>query len=150
MQNPPFRGPREKVAGLFHLGRMFDKIRLHLAGQLPEEYHRNLGLSVGLDGHLCGFLGVEFEALRKRIAQGGSDEELAEWCFNEGLRPNRMQIRVWNEFARKFGWNDRAAAFISAIKAEDGVVDRFDIQTAFESIDFREGRAHPPSGSAAD
>jgi hypothetical protein len=127
---------------------MFDKIRLHVAGQLPEEYHRNLGLSVGLDGHLCGFLGVEFEALRERIALGGSDEELAEWCFTHGARPNRMQIRVWNEFARKFGWNDRAAAFVAAIKAEDGVVNRTDLETAFDSIDFREGRAAQSSASS--
>lgn len=148
MKNPPFRGPREKVAGLFHLGRMLDKIRLHLSGQLPEEYRRNFGLSLGLDGHLCGFLGVEFEALCARVAQGGSDEELAEWCFAQGLRPNRVQVRVWNEFARKFGWNDRAAAFVAAIKAEDGVADRSDLLTAFDSIDFREDRAQ--SGAAQD
>jgi hypothetical protein len=148
MKNPPFRGPREKIAGLFHLGRMLDKIRLHLAGNLPAEYQRNLGLSFGLDGHLCGFLDVKFEALCVRVQEGGTDEELVEWCFAQGLRPNQTQIRIWNEFARKFGWNDRASAFVTAIKAEDGAEDQDGVWTAFDSIDFREGRALPPAGSA--
>ncbi len=124
---------------------MLDKIRLHIAGQLPEEYRRNLGLSIGLDGSLCGFLGVDFDNLCKRVAQGGTDEELAEWCFSQGLRPNRTQVRIWNEFARKYGWKDRASAFIAATKLEDGVEDRVDLLTAFDAIDFREGRASPPS-----
>ena len=49
------RSPYDKtVGGLHHLGRMLDKIRLQVAGKLPEEFHRNYGLSVGLDGQLCG------------------------------------------------------------------------------------------------
>lgn len=30
-------------------------------------------------------------------------EEIAEWCFRHGLRPSKMQARIWNEFGRKFG-----------------------------------------------
>lgn len=152
MLNPPFRGPRVKVAGLFHFARMLDKIRLHLVGELPEEYRPNFGRSFGLDGHLCGFLGIDFEALCARVAQGGTDEEVAEWCFQNGLRPNGTQTRVWNEFARKMGWNDRASAFIASIREEDGVPERVDLMTAFDAIDFREGRlpsAENPSGSPA-
>jgi gluconokinase len=93
-----------------------------------------------LDGHLCGFLGVEFTALCERVWQGGSDDEIAEWCFAHGLRPNPVQARIWNEFARKFGWNDRATAFIASVRTEDGLQDRADLLTAFDSIDFREGR----------
>jgi hypothetical protein len=137
------------VAGLYHLGRMLDKIRLHLDGQLPEEYRPNFGRAFGLDGHLCGFLGVEFDALCERARQGGSDEELAGWCFETGLRPNATQTRIWNEFARKFGWNDRASAFIAATVAEDGISGRTDLVTAFDSIDFREGRLPETGGSHA-
>ena len=146
MQNPPLRSPRAKVADLFHLGRMLDKIRLHLAGQLPEEYRPNLGRSFGLDGHLCGFLGIGFEALCERVRQGGTDEEIAEWCFQGGLRPNPAQRRVWNEFARKFGWNDRATAFLATTKAEDGLAHRADLITAFDHIDFREGHVPESAG----
>ena len=141
MLNPPLRSPRERVGGLCHFARLLDKIRLHGRGELPEEYHRNFGLSVGLDGHLCGFLGVGFDALSERVREGGTDEEIAEWCFARGLRPNKVQARVWNEFARKLGWNDRASQFVAQVRQEDGTTDRTDIITAFDTIDLREGRS---------
>ena len=140
MLNPPFRGPRERVGGLYHLGRLLDKIRLHQRGELPDEYHPNFGLSVGLDGHLCGFLGIGFDALCERVREGGTDEEIVEWCFARGLRPNKVQKRVWNEFARKLGWNDHASQFIAGICEEDGTADQTGIVTAFDAMDLREGR----------
>ena len=87
---PGLRSPYDKTAGgLHHLGRMFDKIRLMSAGTLPEDLHRNYGLSIGLDGMLCGFLGVAFAEVEARVRQGGTDEELTEWILSRGLRPNR-------------------------------------------------------------
>ena len=145
MLNPPFRGPNVKLAGLVHFARLLDKIRLHAAGDLPEEYHPNLGLSHGLDGHLCGFLGVDFTALCERVRQGGEDAAIAEWCFQTGLRPNKVQMRVWNEFARKLGWNDFSTKYIESVKMQDGIQDRAELQTAFDAINYREGRfASPP------
>ena len=140
MKNPPFRSPREKVGGLCHFGRLLDKIRLSIRGELPDEYKPNLGLSFGLDGHCCGFLGVEFSALVERVRQGGTDDEILEWCFTQGLRPNPIQKRIWNGFASKFGWRDKAAAFVAAVKKEDGLENREDLVTSFDAIDFREGR----------
>jgi len=134
------RSPYQKVGGLYHFARMLDKIRLHLAGQLPDEYHPNFGLHAGLDGHLCGLLGIEHGELYKRVQQGGSDGDIADWCFQRGLRPNKMQTRIWNEFARKFGWNDLAGKFLARVKLEDGLDHRTDIVTVFELIDLREGR----------
>ena len=99
MIDPPFRSPRAKLGGLHHLGRMLDKIRCDIEGTLPEEYRPNLGLSMGLDGFLCGFLGLKFEDIRQKVTEGLSDEELVEWCFANGLRPNPMQRRIWNGFS---------------------------------------------------
>ncbi|HWF59780.1 MAG TPA: DUF5069 domain-containing protein [Nitrospira sp.] len=140
MQANGLRSPFQKGSGLYHFARMLDKIRLHQAGRLPEEYHPNVGLRAGLDGHLCGFLCIEHAEVCERIRQGGSDEDVAQWCFQRGLRPNKMQMRIWNEFARKFGWNDVAAKFLARMKQEDGLEHRTDIVTAFELIDLREGR----------
>ena len=53
MKNPPFRSPCERVGGLVHFGRMLDKIRLHLRGDLPAEYQPNFGLSIGLASNLA-------------------------------------------------------------------------------------------------
>lgn len=141
MTNPPFRSPSEKLRGLYHFPRMLDKIRLHLGGQLPEEYQPNFGLHAGLDGSLCGFLGIEFAALCEQAKSGGSDEEIAEWSFETGLRPNRIQKHIWNEFARKVGWNDYASDFMQKVIDEDGADIPDYVKTTFDLIDFREGRS---------
>jgi hypothetical protein len=138
------RSPYQKAGGLYHFARMLDKIRLHQAGRLPPDYHPNFGLAVGLDGHLCGFLGVDFAAVCDRVRQGGADEEIVEWCFQHGLRPNKIQTRVWNEFARKFGWNDAASRFMDRVKREEGIEARTHLLTAFDLMDFREGQRHEP------
>ncbi len=138
-----FRSPYDKtVGGLHHLGRMIDKIRLKQAGKLPEDYHRNYGLSIGLDGQLCGFLNVKFEDVEARVQQGGTDAEMAEWIFSHGLRPNRTQAHVWNEHSRKMGWNDRIAAYLQSIKKEWG---REDVAacTSFDLIEIGEERTPP-------
>jgi hypothetical protein len=137
------RSPYDKtLGGLHHLGRMLDKIRLKQAGQLPEDYHRNYGLSVGLDGQLCGFLNVKFEDIAVRVQAGGSDAEIAEWIFARGLRPNRTQSLVWNDFSRKMGWNDRVSSFVAKVKAEAGLAEH-PACTTFELIELGEDREPP-------
>jgi hypothetical protein len=137
------RSPYDKsLGGLHHLGRMLDKIRLMQAGQLPEDFHRNYGLSVGLDGQLCGFLNVKFEDVAARVAAGGTDEELAEGIFAQGLRPTKVQAHVWNEFVRKLGWNDRLSSFVAKIKAEMGQAEHAAC-TTFELIELSEERTPP-------
>ena len=145
MIDPPFRSPCDRVGGLYHFGRMLDKIRCHLRVELPEEYRPHLGLSVGLDGMLCGMLGITHDDLIERMRSGGTDEEVLEWCYARGTRLNRAQVHIWNEFARKLGWNDRVAQFLSKVKAEDGTAaETTDLTTAFDLMDYRDGRRRLP------
>jgi hypothetical protein len=74
MIDPPFRSPRDKVGGLYHFGRMLDKIRLHLRGGLPGEYKENFGAPDGLDGLLAQFLNLGHSAIMARVNEGGTDE----------------------------------------------------------------------------
>ena len=141
MNNPPLRSPRTKVGGLYHFGRMVDKIRLHLRDQLPDEYRPHFGLSLGLDEHLCGFLAVSHDELIQQVALGKSDAELLEWCFLTRFRPTPMQRRIWNGFARKFGWRDMASSYLQQVKLEEGLIGRDDLVTAFDLIDALEGRS---------
>jgi hypothetical protein len=46
---------------------------------------------------------VNYADLRERVLQGGSDEEILEWCFEKGRRLNEGDIVVWNGFASKLG-----------------------------------------------
>lgn len=138
------RSPYDKsVGGLHHLGRMLDKIRLHQAGKLPEDFRRNYGLSIGLDGQLCGFLNVKFADVEAKVQAGGSDAEIAEWIFSAGLRPNRSQAFIWNEHSRKLGWNDRVSAYLASIRSESGC-EHITAVTSFDLIELSEEREPPP------
>src|SRR5438552_1447600 len=86
----PIRSPRDPVGGIAVVGRILDKIRVNARdGRLPDGYH--LGIIPGkrmFDDRVCRLLGVDFEALSKRTLQGGTDEEILEWCFQNGHRPD--------------------------------------------------------------
>ena len=138
MNVPNLRSPYAKVGGIHYLARMFDKIRLHAARQLPAEYQANLG--TGFDGRALSFLWIEYPALVERVKQGGSDEEILEWSFNQGRRPSAEEIEVWNDFMRKRGWNDEVAERLVQRKSESGFEARTDIETMFDYIDADEGR----------
>jgi len=130
----------DTVGGLRYFGRMLDKIRLRARGELPSDYHANLGHRKAADGTICNFLQIEYEQLRQRVLEGGSDEEILEWCYQHGRRLNEGDIFVWNNFSAKFGWNDLATPTLERRKKELGIADRADIQTMGDLFDFEEGR----------
>jgi hypothetical protein len=139
----PIRSPRDLVGGIAVFGRILDKIRLNAKeGRLPEGYH--LGYVAGnrsFDERVCKFLGVDFNALTKRTLEGGTDEEVLEWCCQNGHRPTVEQIEIWNGFMHKRGWNDTASKGLAEAKVEAGFGNRDDIVTFFDLMDVEEGRA---------
>ncbi len=138
MKEFPVRSPAEKIGGLVYFGRMLDKIRVHVRGELPEEYQPNLGK--GFDAKCCAFLHLDYEEVVKRVKEGASDSEMLEWAFNTGRRPSNDEITMWNEFMRKFAWRDHAAEILDRRKREAGMQDRAEIETMFQFIDADEGR----------
>ena len=138
MNIPGLRSPYEKTGGIFYFARMLDKIRLHAADTLPEDYLSNLG--GGFDERCIAFLRVEYPALVERVKQGGSDGEILEWAFTHGRKPSEEEIEVWNEFMRKRGLKDGGSERLQQRKAESGFPERDDIQTFFDYIDMDEGR----------
>ena len=59
---------------------MLDKIRQHAKGELPSDYHANLGK--GFDEKCVKFLRVDYDQLVERVKRGGTDEEWSERCLN--------------------------------------------------------------------
>jgi gluconokinase len=132
------RSPYDKVRGLYNFGRMLDKIRLRAAGKLPPDYVPNCGAHN--DGKTCAFLRINYDALVQRVVEGGSDVEIADWCFSHGRKPTDEEIEMWNEYMRKLGWRDQSSKRIQQRKKESGFGDRDDIQTSFDYIELDEGR----------
>ena len=137
----PLRSPRHLTGGIVVFARILDKIRLDAEDKLPAGYH--VGIVPGnrtFDDRLCKFLGLDFHALATRTLQGGSDEEILDWCFSHGTKPSDEQIEVWNAFLSKRGWRDPATTGFAESKAEAGFAARDDIQTFFDLMDAEEGR----------
>ncbi len=138
----PIRSPRDTVGGIMVFGRILDKIRLHAKDELPAGWH--VGIIEGkrtFDDRVCRLLGVSFEALSERVLQGGSDEEVLEWCFQNGRRPDTEHIELFNGFMQKRGWRDAASAALEVQRAEAGLAHRDDLVTFFDLMDTEEGRA---------
>jgi len=133
------RSPYDQVGGIVYFGRMLDKIRLHEAGLLPPDYIPNLGS--GFDDRCVRFLDIEYDILVNRVKEGGTDDDLLEWCFRSGQKPTTEQIEVWNEYMRKRGWNDSGSARLRERLQEGNYGPKGDgIHTFFDYIDLDEGR----------
>jgi hypothetical protein len=134
------KSPKEMTRGMMYFPRLLNKIRLHASGELHEDYHKNFGTPRTADNACCNFLRVHHRDLRERVKQGGTDEEILEWCFEKGRRLNEGDILVWNGFLSKLGWRDFATATLEQAKQKAGISDRDDIATIPDFIDFDENR----------
>lgn len=138
MKHTPI-SPFVKVGGMLYFARMLDKIRKHARGELREEYHEWLGR--GFDGRCCAYLRIDYNALKERVLQGGTDEEVFAWAQQHGRGLNEVDVFVWNGFAAKRGWRDDGTANLEKHKAESNLGHRADLVTFFDFYEADEGRA---------
>ncbi len=141
MNAPPLRSPHDKVGGLYHFGRMVDKIRANAVSPLGENYEPFMGK--GFDGRVCNFLKISYYDLRDQLLANpeATAESMLEWAYAHGRRPDDEEIFAFNEFVRKYGWNDEATDRLKWRKETSGLADRDDIVTMFQYIDADEGRS---------
>ncbi|MEO6847622.1 MAG: DUF5069 domain-containing protein [Chthoniobacterales bacterium] len=132
------KSPYEKTGGIYYFARMCDKIRLQAKGELPADYHDNLGK--GFDLRCTDLLHACYKDVDRLVRKGMKDDEVLQWCFSESGGLSEDQIMIWNEFMRKRGWNDEAAEILQRRKKEGGFENRTDIVTMFDFIDLDEGR----------
>jgi hypothetical protein len=130
-----------ETSGIIFFARMLDKIRLNAKGLLPDGY--NLGFSdpTSFDARFCRFWEVDYDQLAARTLQGGTNEDLLEWCFQGRKFPNEDQILIWNSFIVKRGWRDDGSPGLIVEKELFGFSERGDIQTYVDLHDADEGRA---------
>ena len=137
----PIRSPRDPVGGIFVFGRILDKIRLSAQGKLPAGY--NVGVIAGkrtFDDRVCKLLSVDYDALAARTLQGGTDEEILEWYFQTGRKPDAEHMEIFNGFMSKRGWRDAASGGLVTQREQAGLGQREDLVTFFDLMDAEEGR----------
>ena len=136
------RSVYDKTGGIVYFARMVDKIRLHAAGALGQDYIENLG--GGFDGRCCAFLGIKYEDLKKQSLAGGTDEHLLQWCFQHGSPRSADEIADWNDFMVKRGWRDSVSGRLKMRLQEAKLEHRAgEILTMFDFIEVDEGREPP-------
>lgn len=138
MHVPGLRSPHTKVGGIVYFGRMLDKIRLHAAGKLPPDYNVGTASWWDFDSRCTRFLGVDHQALTRRVQRRSSDLTQLRWCFKEGRKPSDEDIEIWNTFMQKRGWNDGSSAGLSTERKAAGLADRDDIVTWFDLFEADE------------
>jgi hypothetical protein len=128
----------QETCGMIYFARMLDKIRKHAKGELREDFIENLG--IGFDERCVKFLRVGYEDLVGRTLEGGSDEEILQWCYDTGRRLDENDIQIWNGFLCNRGIHDVATEVLIRRKKESGLADRDDIQTMLDYLEVDEGR----------
>ena len=129
-----------ETKGLIYFARMLDKIRLNAEGRLAPGYFLGVEDPTFFDARCTRLLGVDYDELAARTLQGGSDQEILDWCFERGRKPGEEEIQIWNAFLLKRGWRDEASPELQAAKERLGWGNREEIQTWVDLHDTEEGR----------
>jgi len=93
------RSPKEQINGLCHLARLIDKIRMRNAG-LIQDYNY---LTVGFDKYLLDKMEIQGTDLEKRVMEGGTDEEIANWVQANSKALTDEEKAEWNNMVLTFG-----------------------------------------------
>ncbi len=89
------RSPRETLGGYVLAARALDKCRADLAGKAGE-YHTNCPL----DQRWLRFAEIDYDAFRKFVATGATDDEVADWIGKNARKRTRTEIIIWNNRER--------------------------------------------------
>jgi len=90
-KEPP-RSPHTRVGGHVILGRTIDKCRALLWGNIGE-YH----FDCPLDNMLFGWKGIKGDDFKAVVERGASDQEIARWVDENGIRKTEEEKRAWCE-----------------------------------------------------
>lgn len=140
MSNPIYpRSPRETMDGWMHLPRYVDKIRLHLAGKLPPDYHDNLGK--GFDGMWLKAAGLTHEQMVAVVKTTVSDGEVCDWV-RQNVRKSAAEKAAHREAMLAYPGADDPAMQerLQQRKLQSGFAHRDDIRTFVDYIDADEKR----------
>ncbi len=97
------RSPHTKLGGFSILSRTIDKCRALLWGNIGE-YH----FDCPLDNQLFSFKGIKGDNFKKFVAEGHSDDEIAEWVKKNGIQKTDDEIKKWNAEVAKNNYSDNA------------------------------------------
>lgn len=133
------RSPRETMNGWRYLPRYVDKIRLHLAGKLHDDYKENLGK--GFDGLWLQTTGVTHEQFMAVVKNSITDGQVCDWVRLNVKKTQAEKDAHWQEMLSRPKPGDEAAqARLKMRKEQCGGLHRDDVKTFVDVIDLDEKR----------
>ncbi len=133
------RSPYEVMDGWVHLPRLVDKIRLHEAGQLPDDYQPNY-LHKGFDLAWFKASGVGPDTLVSVVQNSITDGQVSDWV-KVNVNAAAEAKAALRDRLLSFGTEGALLELLVQRKAESGLQDRDDILCMFDYIDADEGRS---------
>ena len=133
------RSPYETMDGWVHLPRLVDKIRLHEAGQLPEDYQPNY-LHKGFDLAWFEASGVAPDTLVGVVKGSITDGQVCDWVKANVRVADEAKTALRDDLL-SYGTEGALLERLIQRKAESGLQDRDDIRCMFDYIDADEGRS---------
>ncbi|HSU52613.1 MAG TPA: DUF5069 domain-containing protein [Candidatus Dormibacteraeota bacterium] len=133
------RSPRETMAGWMHLPRFIDKVRLHLAGKLHEDYQPNF--CKGFDGLWLERAGVSADQFIDVVRGSLCDGQVCDWVL-KNVKKSEADKAAHRERMLNYPKKDDAEmqARLKLRKEQAGLANRDDLQTFIDYIDADEGR----------
>ncbi|HVV01543.1 MAG TPA: DUF5069 domain-containing protein [Verrucomicrobiae bacterium] len=133
------RSSRETMCGWMHLPRFIDKVRLHLAGKLHEDYQPNF--CKGFDGLWLESAGVSADQFIDVVRDSITDGQVCDWVLKNVKKPDSAKT-AHRERMLNYPRKDDAEmqARLKLRKEQAGVANRDDIQNFVDVIDADEKR----------
>ena len=125
--------------GWVHLPRLVDKIRLHEAGQLPDDYQPNY-LHKGFALAWFKASGVEPDPLVGVVQNSITDGQVSDWVKANVNASDEAKAALRGKLL-SYGTEGALLELLIKRKAESGLQDRDDIRCMFDYIDADEGRS---------
>jgi len=122
-----------------HLPRFIDKIRLHHAGKLHEDYRANF--CKGFDGLWLEMTGVNAQQFIEAVKNSITDGEVCDWVLKNANKDDSVKA-VHRERMLNYPKKDDAETQVrlKMRKEQAGVAHRDDIQCFVDVIDADEKR----------
>lgn len=86
------RSAYERIGGLSIIARTIDKCRATING-MNGEYH----FDCPLDNTLFKFMGIKGDDFKKYVLENHTDEEVANWVKNNGIKKTDAEIKAWSD-----------------------------------------------------
>ena len=133
------RSPRETMCGWMHLPRYIDKIRLHLACKLANDYQENFGK--GFDGRWLQAAGLKHEQFIDVVRNTVSDGEVCDWV-RTNVKKTDAEKKAHAEAMLDYPKADDQAMQnrLKLRKEQAGLSNRDDIKSFVDFIDADEKR----------